>query len=282
MIRLTEAIDAALQEAGVGDLLGITSKEDKKEKKTYFEDSDSGDAGAYDSPKAFRKKMKDVLEPEEVELDELVASMEDELDEMDAISFKKKSGSSLNPHPKPVGKSLDDEDLVIEDEEEEAMDDVERHDDEEELEAADTKVEGYKKRKVSEGKEPCGCGGKKKSVLKEALDYTEELYADDIAEMEDEADMEDYMIELYLNLMDLFDGDYETFVNNIDFVAPNPPTFRVELKNGQIFYMTITDRGAIATIEGKKYYLHNLDDEERAAVHLSRVLAQGKTTLEQE
>jgi len=316
MSRITEAVNAALKEASILDPLLVKDKEETYYKKDFKEESDSGDAGAYLSPKAFRKKMQE-MDMEDDDIEDIIAQMSEEMDaddedgyfevtedmlrrfkelgigftdeeltEMDDISWNKKSGASLDPHPRRVGNSLDDEEIEIDEmmspeEDEDEMDEAHKAGDPDLYEP----IRNIKKaRGVKESKSSCSCGGKKKSVLREALDYTEELYADDIDAMEaptqEEKDTEDYMVELYFNLLDLFGDDYEKFVTSIDYVAPNPPTFRIILANGYNFYMTLTDRGATATIEGKKYYLSNLDEEEMAAQHIARVLSYGKTELE--
>jgi len=74
-------------------------------------------------------------------------------------------------------------------------------------------------------------------------------------------------------LIDLLTNQYEVFIKEIQWVAPRPTTFKVILNNGQSFYLTYTDRSWIARIEGKKYYLLNLPEEERAAEAIARILS---------
>ena len=45
--------------------------------------------------------------------------------------------------------------------------------------------------------------------------------------------------------------------------------------NGQNFLLQFTPRSWIAQVEGKKYYLLNLDEEEYAALAISRILQYG-------
>ena len=45
--------------------------------------------------------------------------------------------------------------------------------------------------------------------------------------------------------------------------------------NGQSFILIFTERSWIAQVEGKKYYLLNLDEEEYAAQSISRILQYG-------
>jgi hypothetical protein len=70
----------------------------------------------------------------------------------------------------------------------------------------------------------------------------------------------------------LLSTEYEPFISDIQWVAPKPVTFRVVLSNGEIFYLTHTDKSWIAQIEGKKYYLLNLSEEELASESLARML----------
>ena len=81
--------------------------------------------------------------------------------------------------------------------------------------------------------------------------------------------------ELKAIIVDLLTSDFDKFLESIDWVAPRPSTFRVNLLNGQSFLLTFGDRSWIAQVEGKKYYLLNLDEEERAAESIARILAYG-------
>jgi len=82
--------------------------------------------------------------------------------------------------------------------------------------------------------------------------------------------------ELKKVIVDLMTGEYDNFLDSIDWVAPRPSTFRINLKNGQEFYLMYGRRSWIAQIEGKKYYLLNLPEEERAAEAIARILRYGK------
>lgn len=81
--------------------------------------------------------------------------------------------------------------------------------------------------------------------------------------------------ELKLVIIDLLTGDFDKFLESIDWVAPRPTTFRINLLNGQNFMLEYNERSWVAMVEGKKYYLLNLDEEERAAHSISRILAYG-------
>jgi hypothetical protein len=76
-------------------------------------------------------------------------------------------------------------------------------------------------------------------------------------------------------IVDLLTTQYEVFMKEIQWVAPRPTTFRIVLGNDESFLLIYTERSWIAQIEGKKYYLLNLSEEEGAAEAISRLLAYG-------
>jgi hypothetical protein len=78
--------------------------------------------------------------------------------------------------------------------------------------------------------------------------------------------------ELKSIIIDLLTVDFDPFLSSIDWVAPKPTTFRINLKNGQSFYLIYNERSWIAQIEGKKYYLLNLAEEQHATEAISRIL----------
>ena len=88
--------------------------------------------------------------------------------------------------------------------------------------------------------------------------------------------------ELKQILVNLLTTEFDNFLSSIDWVAPRPTTFRINLKNGQSFFLMYGKRSWIAQIEGKKYYLLNLPEEERAAEAISRILRYGKKEEESE
>jgi hypothetical protein len=81
--------------------------------------------------------------------------------------------------------------------------------------------------------------------------------------------------ELKKVLVDLLTPEYDSFLASIDWVAPRPTTFRINLKNDQNFYLIYGKRSWIAQVEGKKYYLLNLPEEERAAQSIANILRYG-------
>ena len=79
----------------------------------------------------------------------------------------------------------------------------------------------------------------------------------------------------------LLTSDYEPFITDIQWVSPKPLTFRVILANDEIFYLIYSPKSWIAQIEGKKYYLLNIGEEEAACESLSRMLYYGGKAVEE-
>ena len=84
--------------------------------------------------------------------------------------------------------------------------------------------------------------------------------------------------ELKSIIVTLLTSDFDKFLESVDWVAPRPSTFRVNLLNGQNFVLYYDPRSWIAQVEGKKYYMLNLDEEEGAAKAISRILTYGSKT----
>ena len=76
-------------------------------------------------------------------------------------------------------------------------------------------------------------------------------------------------------IVDLLTDQFDSFLESVDWVAPRPTTFRINLLNGESFLLMYTDRSWIAQVAGKKYYLLNLDEEERASLAINRILRVG-------
>ena len=81
--------------------------------------------------------------------------------------------------------------------------------------------------------------------------------------------------ELKAIIVDLLTSEFDSFLASIDWVAPKPTTFRINLKNDQEFYLIYSRNSWIAQVEGKKYYLLNLPEEERATLAIARILRYG-------
>lgn len=77
-------------------------------------------------------------------------------------------------------------------------------------------------------------------------------------------------------LVKLLTDQYPLFVQDILWIAPRPTTFKVVFKNNQSMLMVKTDTDWMVQIEGKKYYMPSLQDEQRAAEAIARVLGYGQ------
>jgi len=88
--------------------------------------------------------------------------------------------------------------------------------------------------------------------------------------------------ELKAVIIDLLTYEFDNFLAAIDWVAPRPSTFRINLKNGELFYLIYNGRSWIAQVEGKNYYLLNLPEEEQAAMSIARILRYGSADTETE
>jgi hypothetical protein len=73
----------------------------------------------------------------------------------------------------------------------------------------------------------------------------------------------------------LLTSQYDIFIGDVLWVAPRPTTFKIIFNNGQVFYLITTDRGWIAKVEGKKYFITELNELERASEALARILSYG-------
>ena len=83
-------------------------------------------------------------------------------------------------------------------------------------------------------------------------------------------------------IVSLLGPQFDLFVASIDWVAPKPTTFRINLKNNENFYLVHTSRTFIAEVEGKKYYLLNLNEQQNAQKAIARVLRYGVPNIEGE
>jgi len=80
---------------------------------------------------------------------------------------------------------------------------------------------------------------------------------------------------LYDTLVKLLTAQFDLFLKDIEWVAPRPTTFRIILGNDQVFYLIYTDRTWISKVEGKKYYLLNLSEEQNCIESIARILSYG-------
>ena len=81
--------------------------------------------------------------------------------------------------------------------------------------------------------------------------------------------------ELKAVIVDLLTYEFDNFLASIDWVAPRPTTFRINLRNDENFYLIWMDRSWIAQVAGKKYYLLNLPEEEQCAQAIANILRYG-------
>ena len=103
------------------------------------------------------------------------------------------------------------------------------------------------------------------------------VYAEKSNPLEDPKDLEiskfpviDQFPPLKKIMEDLFDFQYEPFVEDVEWVAPKPTTFRIKLVNGADFYLIYLgeDEGKgvfTAQVAGKKYYLESLPEQQQAS-----------------
>lgn len=83
-------------------------------------------------------------------------------------------------------------------------------------------------------------------------------------------------------LIELLTAQFDEFVKDIEWVAPKPTTFRVILNNNANFYLIYTKKSWIVKVEGKKYYILNLPEQERAVESISKLLMYNFGTVEKE
>jgi hypothetical protein len=76
-------------------------------------------------------------------------------------------------------------------------------------------------------------------------------------------------------IIKLLTDQYDLFLSDIEWVAPRPTTFRIILANDQVFYLIYTDRTWIGKVEGKKYYLLNISEEQNCIESIARILSYG-------
>ena len=53
-------------------------------------------------------------------------------------------------------------------------------------------------------------------------------------------------------IINLLTNEFDSFLESIDWVAPRPTTFRINLLNGENFLLMYTPKSWIATVLGKK------------------------------
>ena len=76
-------------------------------------------------------------------------------------------------------------------------------------------------------------------------------------------------------LVRLLSNDFTSFVENIDWIAPRPTTFKITLKNQNIFYLIWNGAEFTARVAGTQYNLSSLGDEQRAIKSIQELLITG-------
>lgn len=73
-------------------------------------------------------------------------------------------------------------------------------------------------------------------------------------------------------LTELLTTTFSDYIDNIYVMAPKPTTFKVVLKNKQDFLIIYNERSYIVKVAGKKYYMLNLGERERAIKAVAELL----------
>ena len=77
-------------------------------------------------------------------------------------------------------------------------------------------------------------------------------------------------------MTELMTKDFKEFVDAIFYIAPKPTTFKIQLHNGQSFFLTyMKDNIYEAIISGKRYYLAGIGEKERCMMAIARLLRFG-------
>lgn len=83
-------------------------------------------------------------------------------------------------------------------------------------------------------------------------------------------------------LIKLLSPSFIYYIQNIRIQAPRPTTFLVELINGLDFELIYSDKSFISKITGKKYYMQNLEESERATQAIANLLSLSPITNEEQ
>ena len=76
-------------------------------------------------------------------------------------------------------------------------------------------------------------------------------------------------------LINLMSHEFTTFVEDIEWVAPRPTTFKIVLKNLNYFHLIWNGDEFTARVTGTQYNLANLNDEQRAIKAIQELLITG-------
>jgi len=76
-------------------------------------------------------------------------------------------------------------------------------------------------------------------------------------------------------LVRLLSDDFTSFVEDIEWIAPRPTTFKVVLKNQNLFHLIWNGDEFTARVAGTQYNLASLGDEQRAIKAIQELLITG-------
>ncbi len=114
---------------------------------------------------------------------------------------------------------------------------------------------------------------------KQIVELLEEVYFEVLAEGGELPTATDEILSKFPTLRDniikLLTKEYGFFVDEISWVSPKPSTFKVHLKNGQFFLLKWLGKGFQAQIEGKRFFLKNINEYQAALGRLNELLKYG-------
>lgn len=76
-------------------------------------------------------------------------------------------------------------------------------------------------------------------------------------------------------LTEMMTPSFIEYLNGIFIVAPKPTTFKIDLHNGQHFFLTYLGKAYQATVSGKNYYLMTVGEKQLCMQAISRLLRYG-------
>jgi hypothetical protein len=116
-------------------------------------------------------------------------------------------------------------------------------------------------------------------ILKRLIAEAEEETVEEPKPGSFEADPMGFILKKYHSLnelmIELMTKDFQEYVDGIFVMAPKPTTFKIQLHNGQFFFLVYLGKAYEATIEGKKYYLMGIGEKERCMTAIARFLRFG-------
>ena len=114
-------------------------------------------------------------------------------------------------------------------------------------------------------------------LLEQEVEDFIQTQAEKIVSFED--DPKGYILQKYPSLkgtlQDLMTTSFDEYITGIYVMAPKPTTFKILLHNGQQFFLIYAKDSYVAKIQGKKYYLLNLGEEEYAIKAIADLLTMG-------